>query len=203
LVVVGGRISLRFGWLKLEVKTYVDHLKALLDLSASGVYMEDTLVKNLNETIQYLRLQEDENRNLKDKISLLEAELSQLKEQTSYVLDEGNFHENIKTLPDGRVVVLGINDLEKKNEEAVHDATNYFSKKCPYCERDLFKTNIRDKKEVDHFIPISKGGQNVPWNILPSCKGCNRKKRDKMPNVFLDKAIYDRCFKYRNYSRLI
>lgn len=35
------------------------------------------------------------------------------------------------------------------------------------------------KLEVDHIIPISKGGLTVPQNLRTLCENCNRGKRDK------------------------
>lgn len=37
------------------------------------------------------------------------------------------------------------------------------------------------KLTFDHFIPISRGGKNVPWNIILMCKSCNSKKGAKLP----------------------
>jgi len=34
--------------------------------------------------------------------------------------------------------------------------------------------------ECDHVIPIAKGGTNELGNLITACRGCNRKKRDKM-----------------------
>lgn len=95
---------------------------------------------------------------------------------------------------DNRYFVLP--DLDKKIDEAIHDAINFFKKKCPYCQTLLFTGHIRNKIHVDHFIPISKGGQNVPWNILPICQNCNSKKNAKRPKLFLDPDIYNTCVEY-------
>ena len=50
--------------------------------------------------------------------------------------------------------------------------------KCAYCGKDLFDLFI--KPERDHVIPISKGGNNIKENIVPTCHSCNAKKSDKI-----------------------
>ena len=35
------------------------------------------------------------------------------------------------------------------------------------------------KLEVDHIIPVSKGGLTIPQNLRTLCESCNRGKRDK------------------------
>lgn len=87
-------------------------------------------------------------------------------------------------------------DLEKKIDESVHDAINYFNKKCPYCDTLLFQGHIRNKIHIDHYIPISKGGQHVPWNILPVCQKCNSKKLAKTPKLFLSNQRTEVCENY-------
>lgn len=44
---------------------------------------------------------------------------------------------------------------------------------CAYC-----KTN--KGTEMDHVIPLSKGGQHTPENVVPSCRSCNAKKSNKL-----------------------
>lgn len=96
---------------------------------------------------------------------------------------------------------LGISDLEKRNEEAIFDALSAFDKKCPYCGKDHYRVGIRDKIEIDHFIPIARGGQHVPWNLLPICKECNRKKKDRLPVVFLSVDVFRKCTLYLDSIR--
>ena len=50
--------------------------------------------------------------------------------------------------------------------------------KCLYSGKPL---NIEDlnEYEVDHIIPVSKGGDNDISNLITSCFDCNRGKRDK------------------------
>ena len=47
-------------------------------------------------------------------------------------------------------------------DEAIFDAINEFDKRCPYCSKDLYMGGIREKIEIDHFIPVSKGGSISP-----------------------------------------
>lgn len=96
----------------------------------------------------------------------------------------------------GQRLTIGIPNIEKKNDEAVFDAMAEFNKMCPYCGKNQYHLGYRDKIEIDHFFPVSKGGQHVPWNILPVCKDCNRRKRDKNPRDFLPADIFRKCQEY-------
>lgn len=44
---------------------------------------------------------------------------------------------------------------------------------CAYCDR---KTRL----ERDHVIPLSRGGRHAIANILPACRSCNQRKKDKL-----------------------
>jgi len=87
-------------------------------------------------------------------------------------------------------------DLKNKLEEAIHDSINFFKKKCPYCDRDLFAGSLRNTYHVDHYVPIRLGGQDVPWNILVVCQKCNGKKGKKLPEKFLDEQRKYVCDTY-------
>jgi len=52
--------------------------------------------------------------------------------------------------------------------------------KCYYC-----KTKIsQDKRgyDVDHVIPLARGGSNGPENLVVTCPTCNRSKNARMPH---------------------
>lgn len=49
---------------------------------------------------------------------------------------------------------------------------------CQYCGRKPPETVL----EIDHVIPVSKGGGNEDINLLTSCFDCNRGKRDGILN---------------------
>ncbi|SRR6266702_1233197 len=50
--------------------------------------------------------------------------------------------------------------------------------KCALCKQRLVKY------EVDHIIPLSRGGSNWPYNLQLLCRSCNRRKHDKLPHEF-------------------
>lgn len=49
-----------------------------------------------------------------------------------------------------------------------------FGGRCAYC-------GVKCDAEIDHFMPIAKGGTHVLSNLLPACHGCNSSKRDHDP----------------------
>ena len=93
-------------------------------------------------------------------------------------------------------IKFGLINLNKLIEETNYESIKHFNRLCPYCKEDLYAGNIRNKIQYDHFIPIAKGGQDFPWNILPVCSKCNAKKKDKMPNEFLGEIEYKECNEY-------
>jgi hypothetical protein len=60
---------------------------------------------------------------------------------------------------------------------------------CAYCGSKPPKTVL----EVDHILPVSKGGTNVLDNLITSCFECNRGKSNislqSIPTLLEDKAI--------------
>lgn len=54
------------------------------------------------------------------------------------------------------------------------------SKTCYWCE-----TSLKNKKvNIDHYIPISKGGLHTLSNLVASCSHCNKKKSSRNPLEF-------------------
>jgi len=53
-------------------------------------------------------------------------------------------------------------------------------KECHYCGICLDQT-----KQLDHYIPLSKGGPHSIDNVVWSCAKCNNHKRAKMPTTSL------------------
>lgn len=47
------------------------------------------------------------------------------------------------------------------------------STKCFYCQRPLNEQTAT----MDHVVPLARGGMSTRGNIVPSCKGCNTRKK--------------------------
>lgn len=67
-------------------------------------------------------------------------------------------------------------DVRKKYEEQ--------RGKCYWCEQPL-----NGVYEVDHIIPLSKGGPHHSGNVCCACFRCNRSKHAKMPWEFSDRLF--------------
>jgi len=50
-------------------------------------------------------------------------------------------------------------------------------KSCAYCRS-------KERIEIDHRTPLTRGGSNLIDNILPACRGCNRRKRTMTEEEF-------------------
>lgn len=48
-----------------------------------------------------------------------------------------------------------------------------FGGKCAYCRQPFAKL------EMDHVVPMTRGGLHVPENVVPACKPCNIRKGNR------------------------
>ena len=55
--------------------------------------------------------------------------------------------------------------------EQIKQRIDYYGWRCAYCGGSF--------EQLDHVIPISKGGTNWPANLRPCCSRCNAKKGQK------------------------
>lgn len=56
--------------------------------------------------------------------------------------------------------------------EQVKERFDFHGNKCIYC-------GCCGPMEIEHMIPISRGGTNWPANLAPACRSCNSSKRSK------------------------
>ena len=59
--------------------------------------------------------------------------------------------------------------------------------KCFYCEEVLSKFH------ADHFIPIARGGNSDPGNIVAACSACNLKKHTALPWEWMPHRFAEGC----------
>lgn len=52
--------------------------------------------------------------------------------------------------------------------------------RCAWCGDSL----IGQAFEIDHIMPLSRGGDNLTVNLVLACADCNRRKGDKPPLTF-------------------
>jgi 5-methylcytosine-specific restriction endonuclease McrA len=67
------------------------------------------------------------------------------------------------------------------------NATDW-SELCEWTDQRCFYCGQQKKLEQDHLIPLSRGGAHDRTNIVPACRSCNSRKRDKTYDEFV--AIY-------------
>ena len=169
--------------------------------------MEQSLSRTIDNLLALIEEQEEQNKKLNAINEELKSTNKELRANAALNLqNEELFMVDVNaatkprpespSLKDGNTLVVGISDLDKRIDEAIFDAINEFDKRCPYCSKDLYMGGIREKIEIDHFIPVSKGGQHFPWNLVPICKDCNRKKRAKLPIDFLTEDVFNRVNTY-------
>lgn len=64
-------------------------------------------------------------------------------------------------------------------QEDIEEIRRMQRNRCAYCPEIL-----GDDYEVDHIVPLKKGGTNFRKNIQLACPSCNKKKNAKDPIIF-------------------
>lgn len=88
-------------------------------------------------------------------------------EKFSYSVDSGNTGRS--WIEDGKLKVKGNVSFEKLMFTMAY---NKYCNTCYYCGVNLTK----EKKTIDHKVPIIFGGVSILENIVPCCKHCNEEK---------------------------
>lgn len=52
-----------------------------------------------------------------------------------------------------------------------------FRERCAYCDE-------LTQLEIEHVVPLSKGGRHAPENIVPACGPCNKQKSNKQVDAW-------------------
>lgn len=69
-----------------------------------------------------------------------------------------------------------------------------FDNECAYCDAPA--------TGWDHVLPVSRGGQTEPGNMVPACATCNSKKKDATPNTWLARAHRTKAFTIEYLSQM-
>lgn len=87
-------------------------------------------------------------------------------------------------------------------QEQWQETLEYFDYKCAYTG-ECIKGNLH----IEHIIPITKGGTNYIWNLIPSTPHANISKRNKdMEDWYRDQPYFsqerlNRIYKYIEYMK--
>lgn len=68
--------------------------------------------------------------------------------------------------------------LDNISFDDIQARINQFNGKCAYCNKTL---EGKRQSQIDHFIPLNKGGWHCLSNIVPACISCNSGKCDYDP----------------------
>lgn len=90
----------------------------------------------------------------------------------------------------GRMVRRGYSESQKRAAILAHRNGD----RCAYCQITL----TDDTRTLDHYIPVSLGGQNALGNLRLCCRECNVKKKDipgPLWERMLEQQVCDGCIK--------
>ena len=81
-----------------------------------------------------------------------------------------------------RLRKLGVRSggLSSKQWQAIQEL---WGGRCAYCRR-------AKGIEQEHIVPLAKGGQHIPSNVVPACRSCNAKKGANPPTALQAKMIF-------------
>lgn len=104
-------------------------------------------------------------------------------------------HEKVKSIKrkynnsiKGRAARHNYRSLKRANgykltEDNIKMLISQQNNKCFYCDKDL------ENFQIEHIIPLSKGGEHKLYNIVLSCSFCNHSKGHKSPEDFVNKIL--------------
>ncbi|WP_461152356.1 HNH endonuclease [Saccharopolyspora tripterygii] len=62
---------------------------------------------------------------------------------------------------------------------------DFYGHRCAYC-------GSPDDIEIDHVIPVTRGGLHEPGNVIPACRPCNRDKGNQLLHEWRPDLVLDR-----------
>lgn len=148
-------------------------------MASRAEYQREWRKKNPDKTAAYCKKYKQDN-----KYTILQSQLNwrnKNKDQIT-VYNSQYLKENLS-----RIVTRNRNKRAKyRNSEGSHTLQDILdllisqNNLCNGCQSDLVKF------DVDHIIPLSRGGSNSPNNLQILCPHCNRSKNDKTMEEWLE-----------------
>lgn len=96
------------------------------------------------------------------------------------------YHNNYRKTENGRAVVNNLN-MKRRQRERCGDVTaqqllmlQQNANNCYWCNKSLKNKKVH----IDHYVPLSKGGEHTLSNLVVSCDKCNLSKGSKNPDDF-------------------
>lgn len=90
--------------------------------------------------------------------------------------------DDLSTLIKYKVKVIPMKELCRSLSRPTHNQKKFIHKKdgnkCANCFKELPKVFL----QVDHIVPVSKGGLNIPDNLQLLCRDCNSIKANYLFN---------------------
>lgn len=65
-------------------------------------------------------------------------------------------------------------DRRRVTAEDIRKLFERFDNRCAYCD------DRAEHLEIDHVLPLARGGRHAIGNLLPACRKCNRSKHDHL-----------------------
>lgn len=157
-------------WIKLLSQAGKTNASGYIYLNENIPYTDEMLAAIFNRPLSVIRLALQTFKNF----GMIEID-----EQSFISIANWEKHQNI----DGLAKIREQNrkrvaeHRKRKRQELIGEPI----KSCAYCGRSA--------NTVDHIKPISKGGPDVPENVVSCCKSCNSSKKDKDLKDFLNDSI--------------
>jgi len=159
-------------------------------------YYEDNKSKIINRSRKFYKDYKDEISEKKKKYYI---------DNRDYILEKSKlYYKNNKQIVRYKFNTYRRNNVKKftilnqkrrnQNKQLINDFTledwenvkREFDYCCAYCGEEV-------DLQQDHFIPLSKGGNYTPKNIIPACVNCNCSKHAKMFDEWYPKqSFYDK-----------
>jgi len=91
--------------------------------------------------------------------------------------DKGNVYHSVRRALKAGFIIGATVDQLAETKEIYRKAREDTRVRCYLCGQLIAKGH----RQVDHIIPLSKGGQHRPSNLAVACDACNDSKKAKMP----------------------